>query len=66
VRPDRGRFRAFLLTALRHFLANERDWRHAVKRGGGKPSLSLSSTTASVGTSGADRQRDAERIYERR
>jgi DNA-directed RNA polymerase specialized sigma24 family protein len=40
-RPDRGRFRAFLLTALRHFLSNERDWRNAAKRGGGKPLLSL-------------------------
>jgi len=41
VRPDRGRFRSFLLTSLRHFLANERDWRHAAKRGGGKPLLPL-------------------------
>jgi RNA polymerase sigma factor (sigma-70 family) len=41
VRPDRGRFRAFLLTALRHFLSNERDWRHAAKRGGGHVPLSL-------------------------
>ncbi|HEU5186595.1 MAG TPA: hypothetical protein VFU01_18630 [Gemmatimonadaceae bacterium] len=40
-RPDRGRFRAFLLTALRHFLSNEREWRNAVKRGGGNQLLSL-------------------------
>ena len=34
-RPERGRFRAFLLSSLRHFLANE--WRktQAAKRGGG-------------------------------
>jgi RNA polymerase sigma-70 factor (ECF subfamily) len=32
--PERGRFRSFLLGALRHFLANERDWRRAIKRGG--------------------------------
>ncbi len=31
---DRGRFRSFLLTAVRHFLANEYDFAHAQKRGG--------------------------------
>ena len=40
-RPERGRFRAFLLTSVRHFLSNERDWRSAIKRGGGKPVLPL-------------------------
>lgn len=33
--PARGRFRAFLLAACKHFLANERDWATAQKRGGG-------------------------------
>lgn len=32
---ERGRFRAFLLAALKHFLANERDRAQALKRGGG-------------------------------
>ncbi len=32
--PARGRFRTFLLTALKHFLANEREREHALKRGG--------------------------------
>jgi len=38
---NKGRFRAFLLTALDHFLANE--WRrgHARKRGGGRTIVSL-------------------------
>ena len=31
--PERGRFRAFLLGALRHFLANERARENAAKRG---------------------------------
>jgi len=31
---QRGRFRSFLLTAVKHFLANEWDRAHAVKRGG--------------------------------
>lgn len=33
--PARGRFRSFLLTALKRFLANARDHDHAQKRGGG-------------------------------
>ena len=39
--PERGRFRAFLLTALKNFLANERHKAQAEKRGGGKAALSL-------------------------
>jgi RNA polymerase sigma-70 factor (ECF subfamily) len=40
-RPDRGRFRTFLLTSLRNFLINE--WRRAQteKRGGGKGTVPL-------------------------
>ena len=38
---ERGRFRSFLLASLKHFLANERDWARAQKRGGGVSSLSL-------------------------
>jgi RNA polymerase sigma-70 factor (ECF subfamily) len=34
-RPERGRFRTFLLTALRHFLTNEWHRAQAAKRGGG-------------------------------
>jgi RNA polymerase sigma factor (sigma-70 family) len=34
--PQRGRFRSFLLTAVKRFLANERDRVHALKRGGGE------------------------------
>lgn len=39
--PARGRFRSFLLTALKNFLANEWDWAHAQKRGCGRGQLSL-------------------------
>ena len=35
LRPERGRFRAFLLASMRHFLANEWDRSTAKKRGGG-------------------------------
>src|SRR5690349_3825932 len=34
--PQRGRFRTFLLSALKHFLANEWDRAQALKRGGGQ------------------------------
>ena len=41
VNSNQGRFRAFLLAALKHFLANEWDRAHRQKRGGGVPALSL-------------------------
>jgi RNA polymerase sigma factor (sigma-70 family) len=39
--PQKGRFRSFLLTALRHFLADERDRARTAKRGGGLSFISL-------------------------
>jgi RNA polymerase sigma factor (sigma-70 family) len=39
--PARGKFRSFLLTALRHFLVNEWDRAQAQKRGGGAQLISL-------------------------
>lgn len=39
--PDRGRFRAFLLTACKRFLINELQKAQAEKRGGGRNVLSL-------------------------
>jgi RNA polymerase sigma factor (sigma-70 family) len=41
VRSEKGRFRAFLLAALKHFLANEYDRASRQKRGGGQTPLSL-------------------------
>jgi len=65
---ERGRFRSFLLTALKHFVANERDWAHAQKRGGPRPPLPLDDALQ-----GAERRYDIEprddltpdRIFER-
>jgi RNA polymerase sigma-70 factor (ECF subfamily) len=37
----RGRFRSFLLAALKHFIANERDAARALKRGGARQALPL-------------------------
>lgn len=39
--PERGRFRSFLLSALKNFVANERDKQRALKRGGAHTHLSL-------------------------
>jgi RNA polymerase sigma-70 factor (ECF subfamily) len=44
--PGRGRFRSFLLTSLKHFLANEWDRHRAQKRGGGRSVLSIDFGTA--------------------
>jgi RNA polymerase sigma-70 factor (ECF subfamily) len=39
--PNRGKFRSFLLTAIKHFLADERDRIRAIKRGGSRKIISL-------------------------
>ena len=41
VEPGRGRFRSFLLGAVKHFLADERERAQAAKRGGGRAILSI-------------------------
>lgn len=45
-RPDRGRFRTFLLTSLRNLLTNEWHRQNAAKRGGGEIALPLEFDTA--------------------
>jgi RNA polymerase sigma factor (sigma-70 family) len=42
----RGRFRSFLLTAFKHFIANEYDREHARKRGGGQVLIPLQTDDA--------------------
>jgi RNA polymerase sigma-70 factor (ECF subfamily) len=46
VAPEKGKFRSFLLAALNHFLSDERDRARAIKRGGGKPLVSLDDENA--------------------
>jgi RNA polymerase sigma factor (sigma-70 family) len=41
VKPQRGRFRSFLLGAVKHFLADMRDHDRRLKRGAGQPNESL-------------------------
>ncbi len=64
--PNRGRFRSFLLTSFKHFLANEWDKRKATKRGGGKQILSLDfSADNSWHAHLPMDQVDAEKVFER-
>ncbi|NLH72446.1 MAG: sigma-70 family RNA polymerase sigma factor [Verrucomicrobia bacterium] len=65
-RPERGRFRWFLLSALRHFLANEWDKARAQKRGGGMRFLSLDQAAAEQRYAGElSDEETPERAYER-
>jgi len=65
--PERGRFRSFLLTMFKHFLANEWNKARAQKRGGGQRpiSLDLASAESRFGLEPAD-DLTPEKLYERR
>jgi RNA polymerase sigma-70 factor (ECF subfamily) len=67
VSREKGRFRSFLLAAMKHFLSNERDRDRAIKRGGGKPLISLDAQDAESRYATEPRD-DAtpERIFDRR
>lgn len=43
---ERGRFRSYLLGAVKHFLSNQRAAQQRLKRGGGVPNISLHETEA--------------------
>lgn len=67
VAPEKGRFRSFLLAAMRHFLSDQRDRAQTIKRGGRAVIFSMDAQEAE------ERYRvepvdhlDAEKIYERR
>ena len=51
VDPGRGRFRSYLIGALKHFLADQRDRRLAMKRGGNGPTVALDEGCLVRGTS---------------
>jgi RNA polymerase sigma-70 factor (ECF subfamily) len=63
----KGRFRSFLLLALKRFLANEWDKQRAQKRGGGAPLIALDALTAEerYGLEPAQHL-SADRLFERR
>ena len=65
--PDRGRFRSFLLTAMKNFLANEWNKARAEKRGGHAPVLSLDFESGdSRCTLEPSHDLTAERLFERK
>jgi RNA polymerase sigma factor (sigma-70 family) len=67
VQPERGRFRTFLLTSLKHFVLNEHDREQAVKRGRGVRVVPLEIETAE-GLYALEPRDDMtpERLFERR
>ena len=52
--PERGRFRSYLLGALKHFLADQRKHEHRLKRGGGATSESFDALDDSASRQVAD------------
>jgi RNA polymerase sigma factor (sigma-70 family) len=66
VHRERGRFRSFLLVALKHFISNERDRQRAKKRGGGHSPVQWDSHDAeSRFHSEPATELTAERIFDR-
>ena len=65
--PARGRFRAFLLTALKRFVINEHERAVSAKRGGGHPHLALDFEDAER-TYALERRNDdtPERVFDRK
>jgi DNA-directed RNA polymerase specialized sigma24 family protein len=62
----KGKFRSFLMAACTHYLANQRDYERAKKRGGGQVAISIDRLTAE-GRYGREPSHEltAERLFER-
>ncbi|WP_035613773.1 hypothetical protein [Haloferula sp. BvORR071] len=65
---SRGRFRSFLLTALKRYLANEWHREHAAKRGGGRELVPLDPELAErlYLTGGGESSRSPDELFDRR
>jgi len=66
--PDRGRFRSYLLGAMKHFMANAREQANAKKRGGGQRFVrgDISEMESRITTAGAPATpADADRAFDR-
>lgn len=64
--PDRGRFRTFLISSFKNFLANQRRDASRLKRGGGTPLLSLDFASAeAVLELGVDSNLTPDRVFDR-
>ena len=67
VRREKGRLRSFFFASLKHFLAKERRYAAAVKRGDGRPLIPLDELLARKHCDpGAAATLSADRIFERR
>ena len=67
IEPETGKFRCFLLTAVKRFLLNEYDRRTALKRGGGQAILSIDEQLAEGRYSQEPATNETpERIFDRR
>jgi DNA-directed RNA polymerase specialized sigma24 family protein len=67
LKDQRGKFRCFLLTFLKHFLSDERDRANAQKRGGGKTLISLDACEAEERDAlGPVNGLSADQLYDRR
>jgi RNA polymerase sigma factor (sigma-70 family) len=67
VRPERGRFRSFLMTSCAHHLADCRDRDRAARRGGGKAPIPFDRVVAEGRYSAEPvNELTAERLFERR
>jgi RNA polymerase sigma-70 factor (ECF subfamily) len=64
--PAKGKFRSFLLKALRYFLKNEHDRATCQKRGGGRVIVSLDDTAEDRFQREPAHEMTAEKIYDRR
>ena len=64
--PERGRFRAFLLGAFKHFMSNDWHRQHRKKRGGFAPHISLDWQDAESGLSmNIEDGRSPDRLFDR-
>jgi DNA-directed RNA polymerase specialized sigma24 family protein len=67
LQDQRGKFRSFLLTFLKHFLSEQRAWANAQKRGGGLSWISLDACEAEEREAlGPADGLSAEQLYDRR
>lgn len=67
VHPSKGRFRSFLLVAVKHFVSKERKYASAKKRGGGRKVFSLDFENAEqrYHLEPESKQLSADRLFER-
>src|SRR6185436_18158428 len=66
LQDQRGKFRSFLLTFLKHFLSDERDKAATQKRGGEKTFISLDDSSIDERSFSGPNERSPEQEFERR